>query len=147
MGLLGSRVIWFVIRNTELGLGERAGILRFQLFAQYILSLPVPTLDAATGIELGYHIQALTTHARARYNMHRNMRQRIHEDGGGTVRPLNGKLSAWDPSDPVALRAEDKKAFQLDISPPERRDWARYSSDQQAEHRLLTAKILRLEST
>src|SRR4029077_14824426 len=93
LGLLNSQVIWFVIMRTCLGLGERAGMERFQLFAQYISLLPVPDPPAAEGDALGTLAMSIPTQARARYDLHTKTWLRLLADLGAPGKALNQRLT------------------------------------------------------
>lgn len=64
--LLGSRPLWFVVTHLCLGLGERAGLVRYQLFARSIARLPLPEPDPERRAALTTLAHDLTAHAAAR---------------------------------------------------------------------------------
>lgn len=132
--------------KTCLGLGERAGIERYQLFAQYISRLPVPDMDAAEQEAIGGLAMAITEQARARYDLHRRARHRIESDLGVPSKRLNQKLTAWWELDFPSFRAEIKKVFTRDIPLRERDEWDVWLANRRAEHDQRTAEIVRLET-
>ncbi len=63
LGVLASRVTWFVISQLSQSFGERAGVQRYRLFTQTMSRLPIPDApstdrDAIAGLTL-----AITEHA------------------------------------------------------------------------------------
>ncbi|MDI3340661.1 MAG: N-6 DNA methylase [Sphaerobacter sp.] len=146
LGLLGSRVVWFIIIRTCLGLGERAGMQRYQLFEQYISQLPVPEFGAGDRERLGELAMEITQCARARYDLHRRARHRILTDLGTPGGKLNQKLSAWWELDFPHFRAEVRKSFKRDITVNERDDWEAWLAEHRAEHQRYTAEMVRLEA-
>lgn len=145
LGLLNSRVIWFVIMRTCLGLGERAGMERFQLFAQYISQLPIPDVSGAEREAIGSAALAITELAKARYELHQRVRNRLQVDWGTAASKLNQKLTAWWELDFTALRGELKKVFRQDIPLKARDEWESWFREQRQAHQQLTQQIVRLE--
>ncbi len=146
LGVLNSRTIWFVIMKTCLGLGERAGMERFQLFAQYISNLPIPDALPVEREAIGGLALALTEHARARYALQRQTRHRVLADLGGPGGKLNQKLTAWWELDFGGLRREVQKAFERDVPLRERDEWEAWLAGRRVEHERLTAEMVRLET-
>ena len=145
LGLLNSRVIWFVIMRTCLGLGERAGMERFQLFAQYISQLPIPDVSSVERETIGSAALAITELAKARYDLHQRVRNRLQVDWGTPAAKLNQKLTAWWALDFTALRGELKKVFRQDIPLKERDEWEGWFAAQRQAHQQLTEQIVQLE--
>jgi type I restriction-modification system DNA methylase subunit len=145
LGLLNSRAIWFVIMRTCLGLGERAGMERFQLFAQYISKLPIPDAPTPEREAIGALALQITEQARARYTLHTRARRRIQQDVGIAGKGLNQRLTAWWDLDFPAFRAELHKVWKRDIALKERDDWDEWLNDQRARHAQLTDAIVARE--
>ena len=142
LGLLNSRVTWFIIMRTCLGLGERAGMERFQLFAQYISRLPIPDAPASEREEIGALAMGITEAARARYALHRRARRRILSDLGAPGAKLNQKLTAWWELDFAAFRAEALKVFKRDIPLKQRDEWEEWLQSQRDAHNTHTDAII-----
>ncbi|WP_129670827.1 Eco57I restriction-modification methylase domain-containing protein [Candidatus Chloroploca sp. Khr17] len=143
VGLLNSRTIWFLIMRTALGLGERAGMERFQLFAQFISRLPIPDATAAERDIIGDLAMQITAEAQARYTLHQRARRRILSDlGGAPGTKLNQKLTAWWTLDFPAFRTEVHKALKREIALKERDDWQDWLDTQRAAHAAHTAAII-----
>jgi hypothetical protein len=146
LGLLNSRATWFVIMRTCLGLGERAGMERFQLFAQYIFKLPIPDSSASEREAIGALAMQITEEARARYVLHRRARRRVLSDLAMPGTKLNQKLTAWWYLDFAAFRAEVQKAFKRDIVLKDRDEWEEWLQARRDEHAKRTQAIISLET-
>jgi hypothetical protein len=146
LAVLGSRAIWLVIMRTCLGLGERAGMERFQLFAQYISRLPIPDPAPAEREALGALALGITAEARARYALHTRTRRRILADLGTPGKALNQRLTAWWDLDFAAFRAEIQKVFRHDIPLKARDEWDEWLAAQVERHQAHTARIVALET-
>jgi hypothetical protein len=146
LGILNSRVIWFTISFLALGLGERAGAERYQLFAQYISRLPIPDTPAAEREAIGSLAMQITEVARTRYKLHERARRRILSDLGGGGGKLNQKLTRWWELDFATFRAEVKKALKHDIPLKERDEWDEWLEAQREKHQQHTAQIVQWET-
>ena len=151
LGFLASRVAWFLISKTSIGLGERAGQLRFRLIDQYLRPLHIPDAPAAEREAIGGLATQITAQAQARYALHRQARHRILTDlgaagKGGVTPPLNQKLTAWWELDFPAFRGEIQKVFRQDIPLKERDAWEAWLAERRGQHDQLTAAIVGLET-
>jgi hypothetical protein len=146
LGILNSRTIWFVISKIALGLGERAGLERFQLFAQYTSRLPIPEPQPADQEVMGALVMSITAVARGRYTLHERVRRRILADLGQPGVMLNQKLTSWWDLDFPTFRAEVKKSLKREIPLRERDDWEGWLSEQRTQHQQQTTEIIRLET-
>ncbi len=146
LGVLNSRSLWFVIMRTCLGLGERAGMERYQLFAQYISRLPIPVASLPEREVIDHLTVQITAASQARYDLHIRTRRRILADVGTTDKGLNQKLTAWWTLDFSAFRGELQKVFKRDIPVKERDDWEEWLAQRRAAHEQHTAEIIRLET-
>ena len=146
LGLLNSRVLWFIISQTCVPLRLRAGLWQYQTTQQFVRRLPIPELTTAQESDLSTIAQEMTTIARQRYAFHEQMRHRIRTDlGSGAT--LNDALTEWwSLADGAKLRAEIKKAFKTDIPLRQRTEWDTFLREQQAGHRRLTDQIIALET-
>jgi hypothetical protein len=115
LGVLASRVTWFVLSQLSQAFGERAGTQRFRLFTQSMERLPIPDAPAAERDVIGDLAMKITAEARARYDLHRRAHRRILADLGTPGKALNQKLTAWWNLDFPAFRAEILKVFKRDI--------------------------------
>ena len=141
LGYLASRCAWFLIAQTAISLGERAGGLRYRLIDQYMRPLPIPDAPEAEREALGALALQITDAAKARYQLHQRTRHRIISDLGSPGGKLNQKLTAWWALDFPAFRAEVQKRFKRDIALNERDDWEAWLGMQRAHHRQHTAAI------
>jgi hypothetical protein len=146
LGYLSSRCAWFLISQTAIALGERAGVMRYRLIDQYMRPLPIPDAPAADREAIGDLAMKITAEARARYDLHRRARRRILADLGAADKSLNQKLTAWWDLDFPALRAELQKVFKRDIPLKDRDDWEEWLAARRAEHQQRTMAIVRMET-
>lgn len=144
---LGSRCCWFIVANTAISLGERAGLPRYRLIDQYMRKIPIPDVSEQQQAILTDYSLVIANFASTRYALHQQVRHRIQADLGTAGVVLNQKLTAWwDLPDFAAFRAEVKKALKSDVPLRERHEWEGYLRAEQAEHARLTAEIIRLET-
>lgn len=146
LGFLASRCVWFLISRTSIALGERAGAMRYRLIDQYMRPLPIPDAPAAEREAIGSLAMAITEQARARYQLHRQSRNRLLADWGSPGQNLNQKLTTWWELDFPALRAEIQKVFKRDIPLAERDEWEAWLKQRRSQHQHYTAEIIRLET-
>jgi hypothetical protein len=146
LGYLASRCAWFLISQIAIGLGERAGVMRYRLIDQYMRPLPVPDAPTAEREIIGALAMQITEQAKARYTLHRRAQRRILGDFGGPGAKLNQKLTAWWDLDFPAFRDQIRKAFKREIAVRERDDWQEWLDLQRTTHREHTEAIIRLET-
>jgi hypothetical protein len=146
LGLLGSRIMWFLIARICLGLGERAGMYRYQLFEQFIAHLTIPKISKEEQKAMGNSAMKLSEEASTRYKLHAKTRHRILSDFNTSGESLNQKLVTWWNLDFPAFRAEVKKVFKKDIQLAERDEWDEWLAERRAKHLQLTAEIVRIET-
>ena len=146
LGYLASRCAWFLISQTAISLGERAGVMRYRLIDQYMRRLPIPDAPPAERATLGDLALQITAAAQARYQLHRQVRKRILSDLGVAGGQLNQKLTAWWRLDFAGLRAEVQKVFKRDIPLKARDEWEEWLGVQCAKHHEQTAAIIAGES-
>ena len=151
LGLLMSRTLWFAISQLCVPIGERKGMLRYTLSAQFMSRLPIPDAPAAEREAIGGLAMQITAQAQARYTLHRQTRHRILTDlgaagKGGVTPPLNQKLTAWWELDFPAFRDEIRKVFRQDIPLKERDAWETWLAEHRDQHDQLTAAIVGLET-
>jgi hypothetical protein len=142
LGLLMSRALWFATTRLCVPIGERGGMLRYTLSSQFISRLPIPTASDADKTVLGGLAMMITEHARARYQLHCQVRRRLQEDHGTPNIRLNQKLTAWWTLTFADLRAQLQKVYKRDIPVKDRDEWQAWLTEQQAEHARLTGLIV-----
>lgn len=94
LGLLMSRVTWFAISKLCVPIGERKGMLRYTLSAQFMERLPVPQMSSDEREVLANTAVEASSQAQARYKLHQRTRHRIVHDLGTPGMALNQKLTA-----------------------------------------------------
>ena len=141
-----SRTLWFAVSRIAAPFGERRGILRYLMSAQYISRLPIPDAPTADREAIGDLAMSITAAAKARYGLHRRARRRVQSDLGTPDKALNQKLTAWWDLDFPAFRAELQKVFKRDIPLKQRDEWEEWLTEQRGQHARLTADIVRLET-
>jgi hypothetical protein len=146
LGILASRVTWFVISQVCQPLRLRAGLWQYRLLPQFMGRLPIPELAANDEATLSSLVENLMERSRSRYALHHQTRHRILTDLGRPGGKLNLKLTSWWQLDFPAFRAELQKAFGSDIPLKQRDEWESWLDARGAEHARLTAEIVRLET-
>jgi type I restriction-modification system DNA methylase subunit len=146
LGILASRVTWFVITQISQPLGEREGTLIYRLFRQYMERLPIPSLTDEQRERIGGLAQDLTETARQRYEARRRTTHRIVNDLGTPAGKLNQRLQEWWLLSFKEFREELVRAFKRDIPLKERDDWEALLRDRTQEIGLLTEELVRLET-
>ena len=146
LGLLMSRALWFAITQLCVPIGERKGMLRYTLSAQFISRLPIPEAPPADRDAIAALALAITEQARARYTLHYKTRHRILTDLGTPGAALSQKLTAWWELDLAGFLAEVRKAFKREIPLRQRDDWEGWLASQRSEHEAHTVEIVRLET-
>jgi hypothetical protein len=146
LGILQSRVSWFVVSQICQPLRLRAGLWQYQMFTQFITRLPIPDLSDAERETIEGLAMGITKYAGERYALHGRARHRLLSDLGTPGKTLNNRLTAWWDQNFSVLRAELKKVFGRDIPLKERDDWESWFTARKAEHDRLTAEIVRLET-
>lgn len=146
LGLLMSRALWFTITHLCVPIGERRGLLRYTLSAQFMARLPIPDAPEPVRATLSDLAQQLTAAASARYTLHTRVRRRILHDLGVPGGTLNQALTAWWTLDFAAFRAALGKAFRRDIPLKARDEWEEWLTLQRTAHEQATAAIVNLET-
>ena len=156
LGIANSRITWYAISRLCVPIGERKGMLRYTLSAQFISRLPIPTMSEVDRTALGALAMQITDLARTRYALHQRVRHRLLSDFGNPLRQssegqapekkLNNKLTAWWELDFTSLRTELQKVFKRDIPLKERDEVEAWLITQRAEHARLTTEIITHET-
>ena len=126
-------------------LAERVGLIIYQHFTQYIERLPIPTFTNEQRTLIGGFAQQITSIARDRYHVRREMAQRVKSDLGAEQSKITDRLDEWWRLDWQGFRDEVRKSFKREIPLRERGEWQELFQEQQAEINRLTAEIVRLE--
>jgi len=146
LGILQSRALWFVISKICQPIGERAGSMRYMLSSQNVERLPIPELTAEQESKLAGYAEEITTVARARYQLHEDMRTTIrNEFGGGDISTRVALYRWWDFADEQALSDEIRRQFGDEIPLKKRSEWRHFLAEQKATHVVLTERIKRSE--
>ncbi len=145
LGLLNSRVNWFVLTHISQPLAERKGTLIYRLFSQYLERLPIPKLTYEQDAQFDKCVQQLISLAKQRYQLRRDMAQRIKSDLGTEQRKITDRLDEWWALDWQGFRDEVRKSFKREIPLKERGEWQALFVEQQGEIVQLTAQIVKLE--
>jgi hypothetical protein len=146
LGVLQSRVVWFVTSQISQPLRLRAGLWQYRLFPQFLERLPVPDASPADKDVIAALAISLSDRAKSRYQLHDSVRNRVSTDLSAPGVTLNQKLTKWWTLDFPTFRTEVQKALKRDIPVRERDEWAAWLEDQRGEHDRLTADIVRLET-
>jgi hypothetical protein len=146
LGILQSRVTWFSISKLCVAIGERAGLMRYQLKSQFMEHLPIPKMDSKQEQAIASLVQEITLLADDRYQLHEKTRHRILTDLGTPDGKLNQKLTAWWSLTVTSFRRELKKAFRQEIPVSERDEWEAWFNQRRAQHQQTTQAIIRLET-
>jgi len=146
LGVMQSRVSWFVISRLATPLSKGGTDTRYQQHTQFISRLPIPDAPSTEHEAIGGLAMQLTARARARYDLHARTRRRILTDFGMSGKGLNQKLTGWWNLDFFAFRAELQKVFKREIPVKERDDWEEWLAQCRTAHEQHTAEIIRLET-
>ena len=119
------------------------GVFRYRPINQYMSVLPIPNLTDEQNISIGKLARQLTSVAKERYHMRREMERRVKSDLGVGQGRVTDRLDEWWRLDWQGFRDEVRKSFKREISLKERGEWL--FEEQQVEVNRLTAEIVRLE--
>ncbi|GAC1634924.1 MAG: hypothetical protein NVS4B11_36980 [Ktedonobacteraceae bacterium] len=147
LGILSSRILWFVLSRISQPLGERAGSLIYRLFRQYMERLPIPTLTPTQREQIGTLAQQITDVAQRRYQVrHRTASRIVHDLGNGPDARLNQRLDLWWDLSFPEFHTEITKVFKRTIPLKERDDWEELLRERSKQIHDLTDEIIRLET-
>ena len=146
LGILQSRTCWFCITRLCTPLGERAGLVRYQQFMQFISHLPIPLLTDFQRDHIEKLAHQLTEKAKQRYEVRQKTAHRVENDFGNIQTKLNHRLSAWWELTFQEFRAEVTKIFKHDVPLRDRDDWETFLHERSIEIKRLTEEIVRLET-
>lgn len=144
LGLLNSRVLWFML--SSMSPPVRGGF--HELRVQYVEKLPIPTWNDSARAELATASEQASKAAQERLNLQTALARRIPD-----LCPLgrDPKLTTrlqdwWTLPDFAAFRAEVKKAFKTDIPLTDRSAWEDWITRDRAEIARLSAEIAAAEA-
>ncbi len=144
LGLLNSRVLWFIL--SAMSPPVRGGF--HELRVQYVEKLPVPTWNDTARAELAALSDQASKAARRRLSLQTAMTRRIPDlCPPERAHKLTTRLQEWwTLPDFAAFRAEIKKVFKADVPLAERSAWEDWISRDRAEIARLSAEIAKVEA-
>lgn len=144
LGLLNSRVLWFIL--SSMSPPVRGGF--HELRVQYVEKLPIPAWNDSARVELAAASEQASKAAQERLTLQAALIRRIPDlCPPGRAPKLTGRLQEWwTLPDFAAFRAEVKKAFRADIPLAERSAWEDWITRDRAEIARLSAEITKSEA-
>ena len=144
LGLLNSRVLWFML--SSMSPPVRGGF--HELRVQYVEKLPIPAWNDGARADLVTASEQASKAAQDRLKLQTALTRRIPDLCPPEREPkLNTKLKEWwTLPDFATFRVEVKKAFKADIPLSERSDWEDWINCDRAEIARLTAEIAQAEA-
>lgn len=144
LGLLNSRVLWFIL--SSMSPPVRGGF--HELRVQYVEKLPIPAWNDSARANLAAASKHASKAAHERLILQTALTRRILDLCPPDRAPkLTTRLQEWwTLSDFVAFRAEVKKAFKADIPLAERSAWEDWITRDRAEIARLSAEIVKAEA-
>ncbi|MCF6264099.1 MAG: N-6 DNA methylase [Xanthomonadales bacterium] len=143
LGLLNSKTIWFLIK--ALCPFVRGGY--YELRAQYIETLPIPTASTELKKRIKESAQMCQSVTEERYTIENNFRRRLPDLCPPETEPkLNTKLKNWWLLDFNELQKAIKTSFKTTIPIAERNAWQDYFETEKEKIAILKQQITQLES-
>jgi hypothetical protein len=144
LGLLNSRVLWFML--SSMSPPVRGGF--HELRVQYAEKLPIPTWNDSARAELAAASEQASKAAQERLILQTALMRRIPDLCPPDRAPkLTTRLQEWwTLPDFAAFRAEVKKVFKADIPLAERSAWEDWITRDRAEIARLSAEISKAEA-
>jgi phage tail protein X len=144
LGLLNSRVLWFML--SSMSPPVRGGF--HELRVQYVEKLPIPTWKDSARAELAGASEQASKAAQERLTLQTALTRRIPDlCPPGRNPKLTTRLQEWwTLPDFAAFRAEVKKVFKADIPLAERSAWEDWITRDRAEIARLSAEITKAEA-
>ncbi|MDR5654660.1 TaqI-like C-terminal specificity domain-containing protein [Ruixingdingia sedimenti] len=144
LGLLNSRVLWFML--SSMSPPVRGGF--HELRVQYVEKLPIPAWNDHARAELAEASEQASKAARERLTLQTALTRRIPDlCPPGRDPKLTTRLQEWwTLPDFAAFRAEVKKVFKADIPLAERSAWEDWITRDRAEIARLSAEITKAEA-
>ncbi len=144
LGLLNSRVLWFIL--SSMSPPVRGGF--HELRVQYVEKLPIPSWSPSARAELAAASEQASNAAQERLTVQMALTRRIADLSPLEDEPkLSTKLKEWWtlPSF-AAFRGEVKKVFKADIPLADRSAWEDWITRDRAEIARLSAEIAKAEA-
>lgn len=144
LGLLNSRVLWFML--SSMSPPVRGGF--HELRVQYVEKLPVPTWNDSARAKLTAESEQASKAAQERLTLQTALTRRIPDLCPPDRDPkLTNRLQEWwTLPDFAAFRAEVKKVFKADIPLAERSAWEDWITRDRTEIARLSAEIAKAEA-
>jgi hypothetical protein len=144
LGLLNSRVLWFIL--SSMSPPVRGGF--HELRVQYVEKLPIPSWNESARAVLAAASEQASNAAQERLTLQTALTRRIADLCPPEGEPkLTTKLKEWwTLHDFAAFRTEVKKVFKADIPLAERSDWEDWITRDRAEIARLSAEITEAEA-
>jgi len=144
LGLLNSRVLWFML--SSMSPPVRGGF--HELRVQYVEKLPIPAWNDSARADLAAASEQASKAAEERLTLQTALTRRIPDLCPPERDPkLTTRLQEWwTLPDFAAFRAEVKKVFKADIPLADRSAWEDWITRDRAEIARLTAKIAQVEA-
>lgn len=144
LGLLNSRVLWFML--SSMSPPVRGGF--HELRVQYVEKLPIPAWNDSPRADLAAASEQASKAARERLTLQTALARRIPDLCPPDRDPkLTTRLQEWWAlPDFAAFRAEVKKVFKADIPLAERSAWEDWITHDRAEIARLSAEIAKAEA-
>ena len=144
LGLLNSRVLWFIL--SSMSPPVRGGF--HELRVQYVEKLPIPSWNESARAKLAAASEQASKAAQERLTLQMALTRRIADlcppEG---VPKLTTKLKEWwTLPDFAAFRGEVKKVFKVDIPLADRSAWEDWITRDRAEIARLSAEIAKAEA-
>lgn len=144
LGLLNSRVLWFML--SSMSPPVRGGF--HELRVQYVEKLPIPAWNDSARADLAAASEQASKAAQERLTLQTALTRRIPDlCPPGRDPKLTTRLQEWwTLPDFAAFRAEVKKVFKADIPLAERSAWEDWITRDRAEIARLSAEITKAEA-
>ena len=144
LGLLNSRVLWFML--SSMSPPVRGGF--HELRVQYVEKLPIPAWNDSARAKLAAESERASKAAQERLTLQTALTRRIPDlCTPGSNPKLTTRLQEWwTLPDFAAFRAEVKKVFKADIPLTDRSAWEDWITRDRAEIARLSAEITKAEA-
>lgn len=146
LGILASRVTWYVIAQTGERPPDTSGAPVYRLAPDFVARLPIPDTDPAGQEAVADLARRIANLARLRHDLQREGRERILKNFGPPGAQLTQTLMRWWELDFPTLRTEIVNELRGDIPLRYHEEWANWLDIRCQAHAEQTADIARLES-
>ena len=144
LGLLNSRVLWFIV--SSMSPPVRGGF--HELRVQYVEKLPIPAWGDGARADLAIASEGASNAARERLVLQNALTRRVPDlcPLGHDPKMTTRLQEWWTLPDFAAFRAEVKKVFKADIPLTDRSAWEDWITRDRAEIARLSAEIAKAEA-